>query len=63
VSRFHYLRDAAAACAPSAPQRSGSDIGDELDRLAGYRRHHLVIAIVAQHRQPLMFRSRGDQQI
>src|SRR5208282_1178428 len=40
-----------------------SDIGDELDRLAGDRRHGLVIAIVAQHGQPLALRGGGNEQV
>jgi hypothetical protein len=57
------LGEIAAARAKLLVLRSGLDIGDELDRLAGHRRHRLVIVIVAQHRQPFMFCGRGDQQV
>ncbi len=40
-----------------------SCIGKEPDRLAGYRRDSLEIAIVAQHREPFAFRGRGNEQV
>ena len=40
-----------------------SDIGDKRNRLAGDRRDRLIVAIIAEQREPLALRSGGDKQV